>query len=147
MRNRVLIADADAALAESYREYLLRTGFDVLTARDGLDCVAKLRRFVPDALVLSPDLPWGQGEGVLAMMYEEADVPIVPVLLLSEQQEPREGFGVGVFPVHSYQVKPVPAPVLAYGLRRVLARGPAVTAYGPSSVEGFCAGEQAGGCS
>ena len=81
--HRVLIADRDETLLNAYREYLLRDGFDVVTAMDGLDCVAKLRSFVPDLLVLDPELPWGRGDGVLAVMHEDADVPVVPVMVLS----------------------------------------------------------------
>ena len=36
----------------------------------GLECVARLRERVPDVLVLEPQLPWGGGEGVLAIMGE-----------------------------------------------------------------------------
>ena len=72
MKMRVLIADSDPALLASYRDFLVRQGFEVALARDGLDCLAQLRSTFPDVLVLEPELPWGQGDGVLALM-EEAD--------------------------------------------------------------------------
>ncbi len=120
MHNRVLIADKDESLLETYREFLLRDGFDVVTAADGLDCVAKLRAFTPDVLVLEPQLPWGTGEGVVAMMYEEADVPLIPIMVLSGSEEPEGHYGVGVFPVSAYHVKPLSPHLLAQSLRRLL---------------------------
>jgi DNA-binding response OmpR family regulator len=120
MNNRILIADKDESLLATYREFLLRDGFDVVTATDGLDCVAKLRAFEPDVLVLEPELPWGTGEGVLAMMYEEADVPLIPVMILSGCEEPEGQYGVGVFPVSAYHLKPLSPHVLAQSLRRLL---------------------------
>ena len=120
MGNRVLLADADEQLLARYWEFLLRDGFDVMTATDALDCVAKLRSFLPDALVMDPALPWGQGEGVLAMMYEDSSVPRVPVMIVTGHEDPRGRYGVGVFPVGAYHVKPLAAPLLAESLRRLL---------------------------
>ena len=40
---RVLIADPDEYLLDSYRQYLAQHGFDVVTATTGLDCVERLR--------------------------------------------------------------------------------------------------------
>ena len=67
---RVLMADPDESLQPVYREPLLQEGFELATAASGLECVARLRERVPDVLVLEPQLPWGGGEGVLAMMGE-----------------------------------------------------------------------------
>src|SRR5207244_249871 len=92
-RLQVLLADRDEELLATYREFLLRDGFDVVTATDALDCVAKLRVFAPDVLVLDPALPWGQGEGVLAMMYEDPGVPLVPVVVLTDMEDPLGRYG------------------------------------------------------
>ena len=64
------MADPDESLQPVYREPLGQEGFDVVVARTGLECVARLRERVPDVLVLEPQLPWGGGEGVLAIMGE-----------------------------------------------------------------------------
>lgn len=106
MRRRVLIADPDTRLLHEYEDHLTRNGFRVATASTGLECVAQLRRFTPDVLILEPDLPWGWGEGVLAMMYEEADVPLVPVMALTWRETPKGRCCVGVFPVGAYHLKP-----------------------------------------
>lgn len=120
MSKRVLLADKDAMLLEKYRDFLLQEGFDVVTARDALDCVAKLRSFVPDIVVLEPELPWGRGEGVLAMMYEEPDVPRVPVVVLSAADDPEGHYGLGIFPVGAYHIKPLSPSRLALSIRRLL---------------------------
>ena len=64
------MADPDESLQPLYRERLMQEGFELATASSGLECVARLRERVPDVLVLEPQLPWGGGEGVLAMMGE-----------------------------------------------------------------------------
>src|SRR5947209_8123843 len=119
---RILIADANSALTTMYGRILSRHGFQVETAGDGLQCVAKLRSFDPDLLVLDPGLPWGQGVGVLAMMYEEADVPKVPVVLLARGEELQERAGLGPFPVSKSLVRPVAPTHLAEVAEQMLGR-------------------------
>ena len=50
---------------------------------NALDCVSQLREETPDVLVLDPALPWGGGDGVLALMREDKTVPKVPTLVHS----------------------------------------------------------------
>jgi DNA-binding response OmpR family regulator len=78
---RSLIAVSNKSLRESYRAHFASEGFAVLTATNALVCLAHLRRWVPDFLVLEDGLPWGGAAGILALM-EESDVPTVPVVLL-----------------------------------------------------------------
>jgi len=85
MHIRVLIADSDRSLLNSYREFLGRDGFDVSTAADGLECLAKLREWEPDVLVVEVEMPWGGGAGVLDLMHDGAELPQVPVVALASR--------------------------------------------------------------
>ena len=79
----VLVAEADRKLRDSYVEFLSRLGFEIHTAVDGLECLSKLRRFLPDVLVLDLELLWGGGEGVLAIMRDDARLVRKRVILTS----------------------------------------------------------------
>ena len=79
---RVLVAGRDGTGVEAIRTLFTGARLDVMTATDGVDCVIKLRDLEPDLLILEPPLLWGGCDGVLARMQEEADLPLVPVLLL-----------------------------------------------------------------
>jgi len=116
----VLIADPDEYLADSYRGHLQREGFEVDIAADGLDCLAKLRTFVPDVLVLEPVMPWGGGDGVLAMMHEEADLPLPSVVILTRGCSPAVLYSIAPYGIADYQIKPLPARRLAERIRRIL---------------------------
>jgi CheY-like chemotaxis protein len=73
MGPRVLIADADDVWLDICERGLCESGFTVETAQDGLACLAQLQRGPqPDVVVLELDMPWGGGDGVLAMLREEA---------------------------------------------------------------------------
>ena len=120
MPTRVLIADPDGSLLAAYRDFLSRNGFDVLTAPDGLRCLKGLRCFKPDVLILELDMPWGGGIGVLEVMHEHSDVPLVPVLVLTSRQDPESLEEVTAFKMVSrYHVKPLAPDQLAKLIRTI----------------------------
>ncbi len=87
-RINVLMADPDPSLPPVYREPLSREGFDLGTAANGLECVVRLRECVPDVLVLEPQMPWGGGEGVLAILDQSPDLATIPVMILTACRDP-----------------------------------------------------------
>ena len=117
---RVLMADPDESLRSEYRGPLLHEGFELVTAVNGLECVARMRVGAPDLLVLEPQMLWGGGEGVLAIMGEIAELAIVPVMVLTSCRDPRLMEAVAKFPVSDYQLKPLAADRLAVRLRMLL---------------------------
>jgi DNA-binding response OmpR family regulator len=114
------MADPDESLHSLYREPLLQDGFELATAVSGLECIARLRECVPDVLVLEPRLPWGGGDGVLAMMGELPELASVPVMVLTSCRDSHVMEGVSRFPISDYQVKPLAPDRLAVRLRSLL---------------------------
>lgn len=103
---RVLIADQDESLLGEYRKHS-RDGLEVVTAPNGLECVERLREQVPDVLVLEPQLPWGGGDGVLAMMHDVLDLGTVPVMILTSCSDSMVLDGFSRFPIRDFQSKPL----------------------------------------
>jgi len=66
----VLHADGDRETRITHADFLASRGFQMQTAGDGIDCLQKLRQAVPDLLILDRELPWGGGDGVVAVMRE-----------------------------------------------------------------------------
>ena len=79
----VLHADEDRELRETNADIFASRGFHVRTAGGGVDCVEKLRQFAPDLLILDLELPWGGGDGVLAVMREDLHLRQIPVVMTS----------------------------------------------------------------
>lgn len=84
MKQRLLIAENWQVVAESLRTFLIARGFDVVVATDGLDCIARIRDFRPDALIVDADLPWGGGDGVSAWLRDEMLSPLPVVMMTSD---------------------------------------------------------------
>jgi DNA-binding NtrC family response regulator len=119
MSIRVLIADPDATLLEDYQAQLTQAGFDVATVQNGLDCLDMLRKFSPDVLVLEPEMPWGGGDGVLAVMHDVFELPLVPVFIITSAQN-FAGLDVKSFPLVTHmQTKPVGADELVRLVRHI----------------------------
>ena len=115
----VLVADTDSQLLASYSKSLSGMGFSVTTAKSGLECLSQLFTHPPDLLVLDPELPLGGGYGVTAMIREDHDVPLVPVLIhtLDHDQGIRRDI---LFPVVGHERKPLSPDRLAECIRRLV---------------------------
>jgi response regulator of citrate/malate metabolism len=85
-----------------------------------LECLERLQDFAPDVLVLEPELPWGGGDGVLAVIHEQPELRPAFVVLVSYARDCSLLHRVSRFKVDDYQVKPLSATRLAHGLRRLL---------------------------
>ena len=120
MFDRVLITDPDDQLRNRYREFLGHDSFTVATAKNGLECAVQLRRFRPDVLVLEPELPWGRGDGVLALMHEESDVRIASVIVLTTGRDLEGLSRVFEFPIDEFERKPLEPSQLARKIRWML---------------------------
>jgi CheY-like chemotaxis protein len=90
MIKTLLLADRDPLLVADYCHILERRSFEVHTAVDGLECLAKLQDVRPDVLLLEHDLLWGGSEGVLALIGTELSIPDVPVVLIGGEAMPDE---------------------------------------------------------
>ncbi len=103
---RVLIADSDERLLDRYRLHF-REEFELATATNGVECLACLRERTPDVLVLEPQLLWGGGDGVLAVMHQVSRLAFVPVMILTACRDVRVLQGVAPFRISDYCVKPL----------------------------------------
>jgi DNA-binding response OmpR family regulator len=118
---RVLMADPDESLASRFREPLLHEGFELIPTVSGLECIDRMREHAPELLILEPQLPWGGGEGVLAVMGEIPWLATVPVMVLTSCRDAHLMAAVSRFPVSDYQIKPLAPDRLAGRLRSMLA--------------------------
>ena len=76
----VLVVEDDKGVRELIETILISEGFDVRTARDGLEGLLKLRMMRPAVLVLDIMMPDVGGMRVLDELAEEhAEVPIIVV--------------------------------------------------------------------
>jgi DNA-binding response OmpR family regulator len=125
MKPTVLIADGDPELRALYHRFISGRGYEVETATDGLDCVAKLRRLAPAAVMLDLELHWGGGDGVLAWLREMAAMAGIPVILTATAGCQVDGSEVIKPPVVQLLLKPFALSALLNSIRSAVATGEA----------------------
>lgn len=114
----MLLVDPNDGLLAIYRAFL-SSEFNLRTANGGVECLARLCEEVPDVLVLEPELPWGGGDGVLAVMHDVPHLASVRVMILTRCRDPSLLKRVARYRISDYCAKPVTAWQLAVRIRHV----------------------------
>lgn len=95
---KILLADDDPDILEVMAKRLAAVDFDVVTASDGIEALAKARGERPDILVLDVNMPGKDGFEVLKDFRETPpDNKWRPVIIVSAQNELdsfRKGFSL-----------------------------------------------------
>ena len=87
-KKRVLLVDDDPELLESVRLALMMRGYEVLTACDGAEALARVERDRPDLLVLDLVMPRRSGLTVLDRMRCTA-MRSTPIIMMTATDEER----------------------------------------------------------
>ena len=83
MATTVLVADDDADILRFVEIYLRMEGFDVVTACDGPDVLAKAAAVRPDLVLLDVLMPGLDGYAVCAQIRADATLAAVPVIMVT----------------------------------------------------------------
>ena len=134
-RHRILVVDDDPTVSDVVRRYLVRAGFDVDQAGDGLAAIAMAQARPPDLVVLDLMLPGMSGLEVCRVLRRQSDVPVVMLTALGEEADRVVGLEVGA---DDYVTKPFSPRELALRVQSVLRRvgqPPTGSATGPERLE------------
>jgi two-component system response regulator ResD len=135
---RVLVIDDDPTVAEVVRSYLVKAGFDVEQAADGVTALAVAARTRPDLVVLDLMLPGLSGLEVCERLRSaRPDVAVVMLTALGEESDRVVGLESGA---DDYLVKPFSPRELVLRVQSVLRRS-GVVASGPALPRRLVAGD------
>ena len=112
MPEKVLIVEDEPSLVETLQYNLLRQGYTVSTARDGLAALAIARSERPQLIVLDIMLPGLDGLEVCRILRQEMGVPILMLTARAEEIDRVVGLELGA---DDYMTKP-------FSMRELLAR-------------------------
>lgn len=123
MKTKVLAIDDSQTIRVLLQTTLQDAGFEVVTADDGLEGVAKYTECDPDVVITDINMPNMDGFGVIETLRGEQVQSTVPILVLTTESSPeqkaraREGGATG------WIVKPFDDVSLINVLRRVTGHG------------------------
>jgi CheY-like chemotaxis protein len=102
----VLIVDDDPAIRDVLCLYLEREGFLVVTAADGAEGLACVRRHRPDVVLLDLAMPGVDGAEALRAIRTDPDLATTPVVILTASDETDTVLRVLRYEVDGYLTKP-----------------------------------------
>ena len=117
MSEQILIVEDDAALRETLSQILSDEGYDLLTARDGLEavnCLKKGKR--PDVILLDLSMPVVNGWEFRMFQKRDPELAPIPVILITAGGYSREE--VAWLEPSALIPKPVDLPHLLSAIRK-----------------------------
>ncbi len=116
---KVLIIDDEPRIAQGVSRYFKNSGFETLTASDGLTGLELARRESPDLIILDLRLPEMDGLDVCRTLRRESDVPIIMLTARADETDKLIGLELGA---DDYVTKPFSPRELVARARAVLRR-------------------------
>ena len=122
MSKRLLIVDDEPNLLRALEAYLTTAGFEITTARSGVEALVKLAQAVSDLIISDIRMPGMSGYELARQLHDSARTALVPIVFLTakgESEDRIEGFRAGV---EAYVTKPfIPDELLAV-INNILSR-------------------------
>ena len=107
MAERILAVDDNPVNLKVVRATLIRAGYDVFTASNGLEALAILEEMVPDIILLDITMPDMDGYEVCRRLRAKPETAHVPVMMLTAHDsldEKVKGFEAGADDRHLQNV-------------------------------------------
>jgi DNA-binding response OmpR family regulator len=84
---KVLVVDDDPDILDAITTVLSTQPYDIEQARDGVECLEKVRQQIPDLIVLDLLMPKKDGFAVVRELRDNPKYARVPVLILTSVRE------------------------------------------------------------
>lgn len=114
---KILVVDDDPYLVDILFYRLKLNGYQVVSAKDGAEALAKVRDLKPDLVVLDMSMPVMDGFQVVKEIKEEETMKNIPIVVVSGRVEDRtKVFEMGVkrFIAKPYEAKNLVATIEQY---------------------------------
>lgn len=95
---KVLIIEDDSYILDMYKIKLKASGFEVITANDGMEGLEILKKERPDIILLDVIMPKMDGFSVLKEIKNRPELSEIPVVLLTnlgQRENIEKGFELG----------------------------------------------------
>lgn len=119
IRQHILLVDDDPEIRELLREFLVREGFDLDSAADGVEMDAALKQRRPNLIILDLMLPGEDGVSICRRLAREGAPPIIMLTAKNDEIDRILGLEMGA---DDYIAKPFAPRELLARIRVVLRR-------------------------
>lgn len=100
---KILIIEDELKIEQIIQAYLVKEGFEVQAASNGVEGLEKIKEFKPDLIILDLMLPELPGEQVLTTVRQTSEIPVIILSAKGSEDERIFGLNIGA---DDYLVKP-----------------------------------------
>jgi chemosensory pili system protein ChpA (sensor histidine kinase/response regulator) len=96
---KIMIVDDSVTVRKVTTRLMERQGWDVTTAKDGVDAINKLQDYYPDIVLLDIEMPKMDGFGVLRAVRRDprlSELPIIMITSRTGEKHKQQAFELGV---------------------------------------------------
>ncbi|MEW6493995.1 MAG: response regulator, partial [Cyanobacteriota bacterium] len=119
-KKTILVVDDEAPIRELLRQQLEAEGYSVKEAQNGVDAITKVKKEIPDLIILDVMMPAMNGFDVAAVLKNDPETLRIPIILLSIVEGKDRGYGLGI---DSYLTKPINTEELLGNIEILLSQG------------------------
>lgn len=119
MLRKILVVEDDVNMREIVTSYLIKSGFTVIEASDGLEAVAILKTQSVELIILDIMIPYLDGFTLCKYIRENEATPIIMLTAKSAESDKLKGYELGA---DDYMTKPVSPKVLVAKVKVLLRR-------------------------
>ncbi len=124
----ILVVDDEPRMTRFIRMNLDLEGYKVIEARDGLEALEKVRKHLPDLVILDVRMPKMDGFETLREIREFSDVPVIMLTVQDEEKDKVRGLDLGA---DDYVTKPFGTRELVSRIKAVLRRAKGLKSEDP----------------
>ena len=106
MGRRILVVDDEPEILEVVESRLKANGYDVVTARDGVQAVERLNEALPALIILDVMMPQVDGFKVLEVLKTHPRTSEIPIIMLTSKGEMHNILKAQELKAVDYLIKP-----------------------------------------
>ncbi len=117
---KILAVDDSKTISEMLRSILTKVGYEVVSAFDGVEALEKVKREIPDLIILDVNMPKLDGFRVCRLLKFDRMYRHIPIIMLTardEEDQVRTGIKTGA---DLYLTKPIEPDKLVEAVNRFL---------------------------
>ena len=101
-----MVVDDSITMRKASGNLLKRHGFEVITARDGIDAVALLNEQVPDVILLDVEMPRMDGFEFATLVRNDEQFSDIPIIMITSRTGDKHRTRARNIGVNAYLGKP-----------------------------------------
>lgn len=117
---KVLVVDDDNTTRRLLSIYLKGSGFEVITAENGLDAIEKIGMNNVNLVITDLNMPYMDGIELVKSLRADPAWSHIPILMVTTEADPEEQNKALAAGANGYITKPVGSDIVAREIRQIL---------------------------